>query len=228
MKNKTTIAISLDPSIGIDMMDYLEELNGFDNIMVHLDIMDGKFVAREAVTIDEYTHVVQNSRHKIDVHLMVAKPSEVVNIYLAKAIWGSINSLSFHVEPFEKEADAAVSILKKIKVMGIQAGVVVDLNTRVEDVQQELLKNSDVITIMSVKCGASGQSFNPSALQKIIWIRKNHPHLRIIVDGGINARNINTVMEAGADTAVVGSALYSAGDRAGELLVFSKNTEKRS
>jgi len=65
------------------------------------------------------------------------------------------------------------------------------------------------VVVMSVKCGASGQAFNPSALEKVKQIKKKYPNLRIIVDGGINVKNIASVRDAGASVAVVGNFLYS-------------------
>jgi len=66
---------------------------------------------------------------------------------------------------------------------------------------------------MSVKCGASGQKFNPAALKKIRWIKNHYPNIRIILDGGINAGNIAEAKNAGANTFVVGNYIYNAADR---------------
>ena len=72
----------------------------------------------------------------------------------------------------------------------------------------------DTITVMSVKAGLSGQPFNPNALLKVSEIKKAKPNVRVIMDGGINDGNVVLVRLAGVDTAVVGNAIYTAGERA--------------
>ena len=206
------ISVSLDPSSGKDLQDYLGFLNQIRDITIHLDVMDGVFVSRKSIKLDEFDFVVKNSSHKIDAHLMIEKPHENINRYLAKAVWGSLRSISFHAEALDSKE--AVSLLNKIRVMGIWAGIVVDLPTRIQDIDKQLFENSDVITIMTVKCGKSGQSINLDELGKRVeFIAKSFPGKKIIVDGGVNLDNIEHVKTSGADIAVVGNAIYSAPNR---------------
>ena len=78
-------------------------------------------------------------------------------------------------------------------------------------IEEMLAANADrsVIIVMSVKPGKSGQSFDPTAFERIKKVRKDYPNARIIVDGGINAENIAEVKAAGANTFVVGSFICS-------------------
>ena len=85
----------------------------------------------------------------------------------------------------------------------------------------------DAIIIMSVKAGASGQKFNPSALEKARAVRKLNPYVRIIMDGGINPDNIAMVKDAGVDTAVVGNYVYASSDRRATVEQLRYSSDKR-
>ena len=194
------------------------------NISIHLDVMDGDFVPRSSVTMEQYGHIVKNTgKQIIDVHLMVSNPEKVINQYLAKAVWGGIRSISFHVEAVSPEV--GVVVLQKIKSLGIEGGIVVDLDTEISSVSREMLDLADVVTVMTVKCGMSGQSFNEGVLEKVRKIRETYQsksavvsgvgrvvsRKRIIVDGGVNLSNAESVVAAGADCVVVGGGVYFAG-----------------
>ena len=208
--------LSMEISISVESLsgkptfnDYIHEINNLTgNISLHLDVMDGKFVPRVSITFDEYKYVVENSRHPIDVHLMIDDPESNINRYLAKAVWGTIRSISFHVE--SHEAHVIKKLMDKVRVMGIMSGIVIDLPTQIDEIDPNLAVSSDIITIMSVKCGASGQLFNQSALKKITRLRELNPDARIIMDGGITRENFSMVKSAGVHTAVMGSAMQRA------------------
>ncbi|MCL2569765.1 MAG: hypothetical protein FWE16_00985 [Firmicutes bacterium] len=214
------ISISLDPASGKDIREYIKFLNTVDNITLHADVMDGKFVSRTSLPLDEFSYLVKNTNYKIDVHLMVANPKVQINPMLAKVVWGNIRSMSFHVEACP--VDEAIQLVEKIKMMGIQGGVVIDLDTSVDSVDKRIFAICDVVTIMSVKCGQSGQSFNEIAIDKVRQIKTKFPKIRIIVDGGINADNIKHIRKAGVNTAVVGNAVYSNSDRTATITLLQK------
>ena len=217
------ISVSLDPAAGNDLEKYVEFLDTVDDISLHLDIMDGQFVARKSTTKDEADFTIKNTRHKIDIHYMINDIALHLNPYLAKAVWGSIRSISFHIETFTAdETPDILTLFKKIRIMGVEAGIAIDLDTNLKDMPKEVLDACDVATIMSVKAGASGQAFNATALDKVKTLRKTYPNLRIIIDGGINAENITQVKRAGATTAVVGSAIFNAPDRIQEIRTLQK------
>ena len=205
-----TLSISLDPVSGNfeEFKEYLAWLEGVEGVTLHCDVMDGDFVSRKAMSDEMYNHLVKNTNKKIDVHLMLSGPNKKINPYIAKAVWGSIQSVSFHVEALSEEM--SLTLLGKIKTMGIGSGVVIDLDTDVKTVSAKILKACDVITIMSVKAGASGQTCDPKTFDKLKYLKKKFPNTRLIVDGGINVETLPLAKNAGADTFVVGGAVHSA------------------
>jgi|GEM_PF-1690594 len=220
IKDGTEISISLDPSSGSNLEQYVTYLNDIPDIAIHLDVMDGVFVPRISIPKEEYDFTIKNTEHMVDVHLMITSPQNKINPYIAKAVWGTLRSVTFQIEALDTEngqgicMQTTLALLNKIKSMNIQAGIAIDLPTTVESIESEILNNCDVVTIMSVKCGASGQSFNKSALDKVIYMKKHYPKIRIILDGGINADNLPIVKSVGTDTAVFGSHVYKAQNKA--------------
>jgi len=202
------ISISLDPAVGMNLAEYINEVNLLEGVSIHCDVMRTSFVGRDAITLDEYHYIMRKSIHPVDVHLMLGNISDIV-----QASSRSLpRSICFHVEAVPS-ADMMIRLLNSIKrELGIQAGLAIDLNTPV-DIDPNLLCACDVITIMSVKAGRSGQVFDPRALEKVIEVKQIAPNARIIMDGGINAKNIAMVKDAGVDTAVAGSYVYAADDR---------------
>jgi ribulose-phosphate 3-epimerase len=93
--------------------------------------------------------------------------------------------------------------LDVLKESGYATGIAAEPNT--SDISKDLVAFADLILVMSVHSGRGGQTFMPSALKKIEMVRRSCPDKYIQVDGGIDADNIGTVIEAGADNIVVGS-----------------------
>ena len=85
-----------------------------------------------------------------------------------------------------------------------QRGLVLDLGYKVDD-YQDLIRQVSYITLMTVKCGRSGQVFQESALQLVDQVRALNPDVTIIIDGGVNEKNINLLKRIGINIAVVGS-----------------------
>jgi len=192
------ISASLDPAVGKNLEGYLQELNNLEYISIHCDIMRSDFVTRNSVNAEQYLYILKNSKHPVDVHIM----ANSIELELRKALKNHPpRSLSVHIE----------SQLTK----EYNSGLVIDLDT--ENLDGELIKSAKVITVMSVKAGASGQKFNSSALEKIKIIKNLNKFARIILDGGINSENIAQVKNAGVDTAVVGSYLYNTHDKKATL-----------
>jgi len=202
------ISISLDPAVGMNLAEYINEINQLEGISIHCDVMRTSFVGRDAVTMDEYRYIMKKSFHPVDVHLMLGDISDIV-----EASRGHLpRSICFHVEAVPSAA-MMTRLLNGIKQqLGIQAGLAIDINTPV-NIDPNLLCACDVVTIMSVKAGKSGQIFDSRALEKVIEVKMIAPNARIIMDGGINTKNIAMVKDAGVDTAVAGNYVYSADDR---------------
>jgi len=217
------LSVSLDP-VGAKSLSEFENyvlwLNEVDGISIHCDVMDGEFSSRKALSAEMYNFLTKNTENKIDVHLMITSPETKINPFLVKALWGSIRSISIHVEAVSD--DVALSLIEKIKTMGVEGGVVIDLETDIEKVSKKILSKCEVITIMSVKAGASGQTCDTNAFKKLEFLKKNYPKARLIIDGGINEKNIHQAKQAGANTFVVGSAVYNAKNREGVISALQK------
>jgi ribulose-phosphate 3-epimerase len=103
-----------------------------------------------------------------------------------------------------------------VKQLGCQVGLVLNPATPIT-VLEECIEELDMVLIMSVNPGFGGQSFIPSSLDKIKRVRelalKHDKNIRISVDGGVNQNNIKQIQQAGADTFVMGSAIFNQENR---------------
>jgi ribulose-phosphate 3-epimerase len=144
----------------------------------------------------------------IDVHLMV-EPVDTMIEQFAKA---GATSISFHPEA-SKHIHRSISLVKQL---GCQVGLVLNPATPIT-VLEECIEELDMVLIMSVNPGFGGQSFIPSSLDKIKRVRalalKHDKNIRISVDGGVNQNNIKQIQQAGADTFVMGSAIFNQENR---------------
>lgn len=202
------ISPSLDPAAPDGIDTFLGELNIIPNISIHLDVMDGNYVPRKNISLEQYHRVIENSAHPVDSHLMISNPSKVWKKYFSP----KLRSLCFHVEA-ETQTAEQLGLIKQIKKAGISAGVAIDKQTKVQDISTKVLNLCDVVTIMTIKAGLSGQQFQPELLEKVEFIKKKFPHIRVIVDGGINQTTAPQVIKAGGDTLVMGMYIYKASDR---------------
>ncbi|KRA17670.1 MULTISPECIES: ribulose-phosphate 3-epimerase [unclassified Lysobacter] len=177
---------------------------------VHFDVMDNHYVPN--LTIGP---LVCEALRKhgvtapIDVHLMVEPVDRIVPDF-AKA---GASIISFH-----PEASAHVHrTIQLIKSHGCQAGLVLNPATPIE-VLDWVLEDLDLVLLMSVNPGFGGQSFIPSALDKLRRVRERidatGKPIRLEIDGGVKADNIAEIAAAGADSFVAGSAIFNAPDYA--------------
>lgn len=171
---------------------------------VHVDIMDGHFVPN----LSFGPAVVSSLKKKFpemfyDVHLMLDNP----HLYIKAFAEAGANLIAIHTEPDYPIAET----LREIKLMGKQAGIVINPKTPVGAVA-EFLPFVDLVLVMSVQPGFGGQSFNPVALEKLSALKNIRDEMklnfRLEVDGGVNAENIRSVIDAGADTIVAGTAFF--------------------
>jgi ribulose-phosphate 3-epimerase len=173
--------------------------------MIHLDVMDGHFVPNLSFGPSWVKDIKTVYPFAVDAHLMVDNPVSVVPWFIkAGADWVSI-----HVE-LADQIDTCLIMMRQAKV---RCGLVVNPDTAIEDVFP-FLDKLDYCLLMSVYPGYGGQAFIPKTLGKIKALRKEIDKRQapclIQVDGGIKKENASSVIEAGADWLVVGSALYGA------------------
>jgi len=179
----------------------LSEQAGID--WIHIDVMDGQFVPNITIGPMFIPFCKKATKLPLDVHLMINQPEKHIEAF-AKA---GADFISIHVE----NNPNVLRSIQQIKELGCKAGIVLNPGTPVESII-ELLPFVDLVLVMSVNPGFSGQSFLPEMLTKIKKIRKlidqSSNKILLQVDGGINKDTIKSVIEAGADVIVAATAIY--------------------
>lgn len=183
----------------------LEEI-GIDSL--HLDIMDGVFVPNLTFGADFCKALRPLTKLPFDAHLMVVNPDKYVEPFAA----AGVNSLTVHQE-------ACIHLdrtLEFIKSHGMKAGVAINPATHESSIEY-VLDKLDLILIMSVNPGFSGQSFLASQIQKIANLRQmldaRNLATEVWVDGGIDDKTVPLVKNAGATAVVSGSYLFKHANR---------------
>lgn len=174
--------------------------------MIHLDVMDGRFVPNKTFWADFVEKIRRMTKLKLDVHLMIKEPKKHIEEF-AKA--GS-DIITIHVEVFDN-ADNLRKTIKKIKSMKIKAGVSLNPNTEADEIK-EVINDVDLVLVMGVVPGKGGQSFIEKVFKKIKKIRSMNKNIDIEVDGGINPETARKCVEAGANIIVSGSYIYKQED----------------
>ena len=175
--------------------------------MVHFDVMDNHYVPN--LTIGPMVCQALRSHGieaPIDVHLMV-KPVDRIIPDFADA---GATYISFHPEA----SDHVDRTLQLIRDYGCQPGLVFNPATPLDSLRYAI-HDVDMILLMSVNPGFAGQKFISTTLEKLIQVRamidESGLDIRLEIDGGVNLENIGAIAQAGADTFVAGSAVFSAG-----------------
>ncbi len=195
------------------------EAAGIDRI--HLDVMDGSFVPNISVGLPVAEALKRNSSLPQAVHLMIQEPSRYVEQFVAAGaalIWVHIEACP-HVH----------RDLQYLRSLGIKAGVSLNPGTPVEALA-DVLELSDSVLVMSVNPGFGGQTFIPTSLSRIRRLRelidRQQTGTEIAVDGGINGATAACVLAAGADTLIIGSALFNPLSEAAALLSSIRGLDK--
>ena len=175
--------------------------------VVHVDVMDGHFVPNLTVGPPVVASIRKATSLPLDVHLMIENADRYVDAFVdAGANW-----ISVHVEALP-HLERTVAHLRS---RGIRPGVVLNPATPLGALE-EILPEVDYVLVMSVNPGFGGQKFLPASLDKIrrlAWtVRERRLEAQIEVDGGVDAGNARTLVEAGAEILVAGSAVFGGGD----------------
>ena len=170
---------------------------------VQVDVMDGRFVPNISFGPGIVSAVARAGGLPVDAHLMVEEPALFIDAF-AKA---GAALITVHAE-----ARGAAACVKKIKSLGLKAGLALRPKTPLGRVRP-LLEQLDLILIMTVEPGFGGQAFMPEMLAKVRAARElitgSGRKIWLQVDGGINAATAVLAAGAGADSLVIGSALFS-------------------
>ena len=180
--------------------------------LLHIDVMDGHFVPNLTVGPPIVKALKNVTKLPLDVHLMITNADAFIPDF-AKA---GADYLTVHVEA----CPHLHRTIQSIKERGVKAGVTLNPATPVQALE-EILPDVDLVLIMSVNPGFGGQQFIASCLNKVRTTRQMLDRIGsralLEVDGGVKADNAATVLEAGADVLVAGSAIFSGRDYAATI-----------
>jgi ribulose-phosphate 3-epimerase len=209
MMNGRTIDIA--PSIlSADFSRLGEEIEAVERggaTILHVDVMDGHFVPNLTLGLPVVKSIAQATELPVDAHLMISEPGR----YAQQFVEAGARMVSVHVE-----ADAHLHrTLASIKAAGARAGVVLNPATPIESLG-EALQFADYVLVMSVNPGFGGQKFIPTSVDKVRRLRRmieeRKLDTRIEIDGGIDLENIASIITAGAEIIVAGSAIFGGAD----------------
>lgn len=205
--------IRIAPSIlSCDFANLTSEVESIsDGDLIHVDVMDGHFVPNLTIGPPVVSRIAEVSKVPLDVHLMIENPEKWIERFAASG-----HSITFHYEATSNPKE----VINLIKSQGQLAAMAIKPRTEVSEVAQ-LLPLLDMILVMTVEPGFGGQQLMEDCLPKIAQVRKiveeNSLDISIQADGGITAGNIASVAKAGADTFVVGKAIFDLPERNAEI-----------
>lgn len=181
--------------------------------LLHLDVMDGHFVPNLTMGVDMCRALRRHLPDTyLDVHLMVENPQDYFDAF-AEA---GANLLTFHLEvchPARPGVDPA-ALIDRLHRLGIHAGIAINPPTP-PDGLEPFLSAVDLVLVMSVNPGRSGQKFIDSVLDKAKWVSERiGPNTRLEMDGGLNPQTAPAATANGVDVIVTASALFGSQDKA--------------
>ena len=208
----------LSPSIlSADFTKLGEEIETIDNAgaeYIHVDVMDGMFVPSISYGMPVIKSIRKSTGKVFDVHIMISEPIR----YIADFAASGADMITVHVEA----CSDVVATIEKIREYKLKVGITLNPDTPVSAIKP-YLNRVDMVLIMSVNPGFGGQKFITSSVDKIKEVKRLRDELNlsydIEVDGGINIDNLATVLEAGANVIVAGSAIFR-GDAAENVKKF--------
>jgi len=175
---------------------------------IHIDIMDGHFRPQISVGQPVVRSIRKATRLKLDIHLMVERPER----YIKDFVSAGADSLAFHPEATQ-DVTLGIGLARKL---GVKVGLALNPATRLEFCY-EVLEDLDYVLIQTGAVGWGAETFMPRSISKVAALAKEREarglNFEIEAEGGIEAREAEELLPAGADILVVGSAIFDKQDR---------------
>lgn len=202
MKN-TIIAPSVLAADFANLQRDIEMINSSEADWFHIDIMDGVFVPNISFGMPVLEAISRHAKKTIDVHLMIVDPDRYIKTF--KELGADI--LTVHYEA----STHLHRTLQAIKAEGMKAGVALNPHTNVA-LLEDVIKDIDLVCMMSVNPGFGGQSFIENTYKKVKQLKdiinRNGASTLIEIDGGVTSKNAKELVEAGADVLVAGNFVF--------------------
>ena len=197
------IAPSLLASDFLRLGEECQMLNDSEADWFHLDIMDGRFVPNISYGMSIIKQIRKTTSKFFDVHLMIVEPGK----YAEEFKDAGANGLTVHQEA----CPHLHRNIQQIKSLDMKAGVAINPATPVF-LLQDIIRDVDLVLVMSVNPGFGGQSFIEHSISKIKEVKNlinsTGSSAKIEVDGGISLKNATDIIKAGADILVAGSSIF--------------------
>jgi len=217
MFNTPVLAPSLLAADFSQLGNQIGKLENSEADWYHLDIMDGLFVPNISYGMPVVDTIRRLSTKPLDVHLMIVDPDRYLEAFAKLGAF----AITVHIEA----TTHLHRTIQNIHQLGVRAGVALNPHTPIS-LLEPIIHEIDQVLLMSVNPGFGGQSFIPYTFEKITQLRRlmefRGSTARVEVDGGVNTTNITDLIRAGADTIVVGSALFAAQDLSESVSDFKR------
>ncbi len=170
---------------------------------IHIDVMDGHFVPNISFGMPIIDFISSLSKKPLDIHLMISNPERYIKTFLNY----KSKVLTVHLEA----STHLHRTIQEIKSNGVMAGVAINPHTDVSNLN-EIINELDLVCLMSVNPGFSGQEFIESSFNKVKKLKKiildNNSNCKIQIDGGVNTSNAKELVKNGADVLVSGNFIF--------------------